>query len=238
MYVWLRSILVAIPSVFLLLLYNSNEFPGLNVYAEPLVKLVSYLPSKLAQAYEVGTDSALGSFFFGLAKLFIGAPGLPTTIGMLLTGLLLGWLPHLLEQLGKPTPRELVGLYGWDATQKYYRQATAYQEFKKALWGFGLVIVLIIPFPVFYISGEMGEGAAPLFFLVIGPVLTAIVILFRILKGVMENGQVRRPQHLVAAIEGLPAAIVLPNDVVGVIQSFSPLSRLLSEAQRHRSLSR
>lgn len=236
MYVWLRSVLVAIPSVLLLIFYNSNEFPELNNYAEPLVKLVSYLPSKLAQAYEVGTESALGSVFFGLAKLFIGAPGLPTTIGMLLTGLLFGWLPHLIEQLGKPTPRELVNLYGWDATQKHYAQVNAYQEFKKALWGFGLVIVLIIPFPVFYISGEMGEGAPALFFLVIGPVLTAIVILSRIIKGVLENGQVRRPHDLVADIPGLPAKTVLPNDAVGVIQAFPPLPRLLSEAQRHQSL--
>jgi hypothetical protein len=235
-YVWFRSVLVAMPLLAFFVVNTNSDYAAMRPFWDPAVRLVSYLPPGIAEAYDQRADNVLTAIWVYLARVFIGNPGAPTTIGMILSGVLIGWLPYVLERLDKPTPRELVARHGWQAVNEQAVAARKHRVFINALWGGGLAVLFFSYAPVSYLISDMEKAGWVTFMLVIIPVGTGLLVMRGIVKKVRKSGQVTRPQELDMSAEETAGTLGEPEKVTSIAENYSPLARLLSEAQRRRSV--
>lgn len=234
-YVWFRSALVAVPFLIIFLLARAEEFSSLAQFTDPVIRLVTYLPPGLAEAYNQPVESVPSAILVNLSRTFIGNPEYPTTIGMILTGVLIGWLPYVLEQLDKPTPRDVVARHGWGAATEQAQKTRAHLVFVNALWGGGLAVFFFALAPVQYLFSSLEKTGFYTFLFIVIPVGTCALILRAIVKKVRKSGRITRPQPLDMSAEEIAGGIGAPGSVPLIAKDFSPLARLLSEAQRRRN---
>ncbi|HEX9227489.1 MAG TPA: hypothetical protein VF885_12675, partial [Arthrobacter sp.] len=188
------------------------------------------------EAYNQPVESVPSALLVNFSRTFIGNPEYPTTIGMIFTGVLIGWLPYILEQLDKPTPREVVARHGWGAATEQARKTRAHLVFVNALWGGGLAVLFFALAPVQYLLSTLEKTAFYTFLFIIIPVGTCALILRAVVKKVRKSGRITRPQPLDMSADETAGGIGSPGSVPLIAKNFSPLARLLSEAQRRRSL--
>lgn len=235
-YVWFRSALVALPLLVLFVVNTNSDYSAMKPLWDPAVHLVSYLPPGVAEAYDQPADNMLSASLVFLARVFIGSPGAPTTIGMILGGVLIGWLPYVLERLDKPTPREVVARHGWAAANEQAEATRKRQVFVNALWGGGLAAFFFALAPVSYLISDMERLGWVTFMLVVIPVGTGLLVMRAIVKKTRKSGQVARPQILDMTVEEMTGTLGEPEKLTSIAAHYSPLARLLSEAQRRRSV--
>jgi hypothetical protein len=237
-YVWFRSALVALPSLLVYAISRplAADLPDLKPYWGPVVELVTYVPPGIAEAYGQTPESWPAAVMVGLLKVFVGSPGFPTTIGMIMTGVLIGWLPYVLERLDKPTPREVVARHGWDAANEHVEAARKHQVFVNALWGGGFAVFFFALAPVGYLLSSMEKLGWVTFLLVVIPVGTGLLVLRAIVKKTRKSGRITRPRPLDISAAEATNNLGEPEKVSSIAENYSALARLLSEAQRRRSL--
>jgi hypothetical protein len=235
-YVWFRSVLVAMPLLVLFVVNTNSDYAAMRPFWDPAVRLVSYLPPGIADAYEQRPDNVLTAIWVYLSRVFIGNPGAPTTIGMILSGILIGWLPYVLERLDTPTPREVVARHGWVVANEQAEAARKHRIFVNALCGGGLAALFFALAPVSYLISDMDKAGWVTFMLVIIPVVTGLLVLRAIVKKARKSGQVTRPQPLDMSVDENPGTLGEPEKLPSIEENYSPLARMLSEAQRRRSV--
>lgn len=235
-YVWTRSILAALPVIVLHFFYTVT--PEMSFLA-PVAKLITFMPANLAAAQESEQlETGVRGLFLDAADVFVGSPGNPTTIGMILTGILLGWLPHLIEHAGKPTPRERVAEIGWFETAYGAETERGYQLVKTTVWSSGLaVLVFGAPGFLLFIQDDLRAGTA---WIAILPGAIGVGLLIWMIRRAVEDGSLRgEPSYRFAVHE--PGSSPAPDlgwpdyrPPGGLANVYSPLDRLLSEAERYR----
>lgn len=236
-YVWLRSFLAALPMV---VLYFLSTSPVLSFLA-PATQLVAFMPERLATAMDSPPETTAGYWFIVFARVFVGVPGLPTTLGMVLTGVLLGWLPHLIEQAGRPSPRERVAAGSWGQVVSGALMEDGFQAVKSAAWGSGMVLVVSAALPlILFFTGDL--NAATSWMAVLPLCLGAAALFFIIRKAVIEGDWRGDAAYRFAVADqvGRPAPeLDAPDEFWSSAweEAFSPLSRLVSESERQKALS-
>jgi hypothetical protein len=235
-YVWFRSVLVAMPLLALFVVNTNSDYAAMRPFWDPAVRLVSYLPPGIAEAYDQRADNVLTAIWVYLARVFIGNPGAPTTIGMILSGILIGWLPYILERLDQPTPREVVARHGWQAANEQAEATRKHQVFINALWGGGLAVLFFSYAPVAYLISDMEKLGWVTFMLVVIPIGTGLLVLRGIVKKARKSGQAARPPVLDMTTQETTGTLGEPEKVTSIAENYSPLARLLSEAQRRRNV--
>jgi hypothetical protein len=74
------------------------------------------------------------------------------------------------------------------------------------------------------------------FLLVIIPIGTGLLVLSAIVKKTRRSGPVTRPRILDMTVQETAGNLGEPEDLTSIAQNYSPLARLLSEAERRRSV--
>ena len=75
LYVWMRSALVALPLLILFVVNTSSDYAAMKPFLDRAVRLVSYLPPGMAEAYDQEADNAITVSLVYLSRVFIGNPG-------------------------------------------------------------------------------------------------------------------------------------------------------------------
>ncbi|MET4144283.1 hypothetical protein [Arthrobacter sp. UYCo732] len=236
LYVWLRSALVALPLLFLFVLSKDSDLAAVKPFWDPAVDLVTYLPPGITEAYDQPVDNLLTAVLVNLSRVFIGNPGAPTTIGMILTGVLIGWLPYMLEQLDKPTPREVVARHGWVEANEQAQANRKHLVYVNALWGGGLAVLFFAFSPTWYLVSTLEKTVWYTFLFVVIPVGTGLLVVRAIVKKVRKSGRITRPRPLDMSAEETSEALGAPEKLPSIAENYTPMARLLSEAQRLRSI--
>ena len=181
-------------------------------------------------------EDVLSAFMFMVWTL-IGQPGQLTTLGMILAGALLGWLPYLVEQMAKPTPRERVCTNGWAGTLTSVKNEQGYRRFKSVFWATGLIAVIFGAVPLAALSSDEVLSGGVKFLGVYLPVGIGVLILLRLITKAVKNGHLRGDRDYRHAVSSpdyeVPPELRQRMSEDG-IKAFSPLGRLLSEAERVR----
>jgi hypothetical protein len=75
LYVCMRSALVALPLLILFVVNTSSDYAAMKPFLDRAVRLVSYLPPGMAEAYDQEADNAITVSLVYLSRVFIGNPG-------------------------------------------------------------------------------------------------------------------------------------------------------------------
>lgn len=232
-YVWLRSSLLALP---FLAIYVMDKGTALHSPIwDPAISLITYLPPGIAEAYQQPAETWLADILLGLSRVFLGSPGAPTTAGLILGGILISWLPFLIERLDKPTARDVVVRYGWDEANNHARAVRARNVFVNALWGGSLATIFFAFSPFWFLSSPVEKTPFYLFLFVVIPAGSWALLLRLIAKITRKRGSAVRPRHLDMTVGGRTDGLGEPEKLPSIAENYSPLNRLLSEAQRRRS---
>lgn len=236
-YVWLRAGLAAVPVLAIYVMAKVPELAEAAHLIEPVMKVLTYLPPGFVEVYEnPPRDSVPAVTLYFLARIFVGSIGFPTTIGMITVGLILGWLPYLMERLNEPTPREVIARHGWKATIEHVEKLRAHRVVINALWGGGLVVAFFGMAPLYFLLGTLEKNGGLFFNMVILPVATSMIFVVPICRRVRKSGRFSRLPKLDMSVEGAQGDLGAPEWIFDIDRNFTPLGRLLSEAQRKRNV--
>lgn len=233
-YVWLRSVLAALPMIALFVMAFMPEL----AFLAPVVQLVGYVPAGLASLLESGSSDVSTDLLLRFFRVFVGSPGMPSTVGMIMTGILLGWLPHLLEVASRPTPRERTANYGWRDTIVGAMAERGFHVAKSAVWCVAMVILVFgAPALILFIQDDLIASSA---WIAVIPGLIGAALIVWIIRRAAEDGYLRGdPNYRFDVHE--PGSSPAPDlgypdyyPYGGMDDAFSALDRLLSEAERHQ----